>query len=206
MIKEEIYHIYNKSIANFKIFNNDSDYERFLLAFRFFQFDNRDIRFCRSLELLEEDNNIFVKDKEKKLVRIVAYCIMPTHFHLILIPCKEKAVSIFTGNICNSYTRFFNSKYGRKGPLWEGRAKKVLVENNEQLIHLTRYLHLNPVTSYITEKPIDWQYSSYKEYIGVVRENSFCEFRDLLNMDPIEYRFYVNEGIQYQRDLAEAKK
>ena len=67
--------------------------------------------------------------------------------------------------LLNSYTRYFNEKIKRKGPLWEGRFKKVLVNSDEQLLHLTRYVHLNPVSAGIVEKPEDWPCSSYREYI-----------------------------------------
>ena len=69
------------------------------------------------------------------------------------------------GDILNSYSRYFNTKQKRKGPLWEGRFENVLIKTDEQLLHLTRYIHLNPVTAYLVDQAKDWQASSYNEYL-----------------------------------------
>jgi putative transposase len=78
---------------------------------------------------------------------------MPTHIHLVLRQLKDGGISKFMSNILNSYSRYFNIKHNRKGPLWEGRFRKVLVGSDEQLLHLTRYVHLNPVTACLVDKP-----------------------------------------------------
>jgi hypothetical protein len=63
---------------------------------------------------------------------------MPTPFHLVLGQAADQGIFRFISNTQNSYTRYFNTKPGRKGPLWEGRSKSVLVKADEQLPHLTR--------------------------------------------------------------------
>ena len=106
-----------------------------------------------------------------------------------------------------SYARYFNAKSKRKGPLWESRFNNVLIETDEQLVHLTRYIHLNPVTDHLVDKPEDWFYSSYKEYIGKVGdEDKICNFSDMLYIDPEKYKEFVNSQIGYQRELAEIKR
>ena len=83
----------------------------------------------------------------------------------------------------------------------------ILVKNDEQLLHLTRYLHLNPVTAKIVDRPEEWEFSSFNEYLekesGV---QSICEFKDLLDINPSQYRKFVNDQISYQRELAKIKK
>jgi putative transposase len=108
--------------------------------------------------------------------------------------------------VLNGYTRYFNAKHHRKGPLWTGRFKRVLVETDERLIHLTRYIHLNPVTAYLVDKPELWQFSSYREYL--IREpmkEKVCEFKHLLEISPNEYKKFVDDQISYQRELAAIK-
>ncbi len=78
---------------------------------------------------------------------------MPTHIHLILKQLKEDGISAYMSKILNSYTCYFNRRTKRKGPLWESRFKRVEVTSDEQLLHLTRYIHLNPVTAHIVEEP-----------------------------------------------------
>ena len=100
--------------------------------------------------------------------------------------------------------RYFNSKNNRKGPLWEGRFNRVLVENNDQLLHLTRYIHLNPSTDRLVENPIDWDFSSYKEYIDT-HNKKICNFSDYMDIEVNSYKQFVNDRISYQKDLARIK-
>lgn len=131
---------------------------------------------------------------------------MPTHIHLILQQLKNYGISRFMNLILKSYSKHFNIKHKRKGPLWEGRFKNVLVETNEQFLHLTRYIHLNPVTDYLVNKPEDWKFSSYREYIGLVdKDERICDFSDYLDMDIPSYQGFVNDRIVYQRELAQIK-
>jgi putative transposase len=103
-----------------------------------------------------------LQSENEQLVEVVAYCIMQTHFHLILKQVTEDGIAKFMGRILNGYSRYFNSLHSRVGPLWTGRFKNVLIRNDEHLLHLTRYIHLNPVSAGLVTKPEDWDYSSYK--------------------------------------------
>lgn len=144
--------------------------------------------------------------KEETLVRILAYCIMPTHMHLILQQKQEDGISKFMSRIQNSYARFFNLRHVRKGPLWQGRFERIWIENDEHLLHETRYVHLNPVTAYLVEDPADWPHSSYVEYLTTnPGKESFCEFRGLINRGPSFYRQFVLSDKENQRVRAKAK-
>jgi len=210
LIEGEIYHIFSKSIAGFKIFNSYANSARMLATIRYYQMKNLTKKFSifiRSERLKKEQDYFynFLQGKEK-LVEIIAYCLMPTHLHLILKQLKRNGISIFMNDILNSYTRYFNVKAGRKGPLWESRFKNVLVKTDEQLIHLTRYMHLNPVTAYLVDKPQNWEFSSYREYLGKASEEDIvCRYEDLLNIQPDSYKEFVNDQIDYQRSLAAIK-
>jgi len=203
---EEIYHVVNKSIAGFKIFNSDSEFSRMIDTICYYQKEHPQVKFSKFIKENPRGKNHESLEREK-LVEIVAYCIMPTHLHLLLKQLKENGISIFTGNVLNSYTRYFNIKHRRKGPLWEGRSKKILVETEEQLLHLTRYIHLNPVTAYLVGKPEEWLASSYREYLLCIHEeDKICNYKDMLDISPSYYRKFVEEGIFYQKELANIKK
>jgi putative transposase len=132
---------------------------------------------------------------------------MPTHLHLTLKQLKENGITIFMSNILNSYTRYFNTKHNRKGPLWEGRFKNILIETEEHLLHLTRYIHLNPVTAYLVNKPEEWFASSYEEYVLKVDDNErICKYDDVLDIEAAFYREFVQDTVSYQRELATLKK
>lgn len=162
-MKGEIYHVMTKSIAGFKIFNSKNDFLRMLNLLKFYQKERMPVSFYRFNEFLKGAKK-FKKEVDLKTVSnavtIIAYCIMPTHLHFVLQEMKEKSISLVMRKMLNSYTRYFNIKNGRKGPLWEGRFKKVLIENDEQLLHLTKYVHLNPVTANLISDPRKWRWSS----------------------------------------------
>jgi len=212
LAKGEIYHIFTRSIVEFKIFNNDSDFERMGQLIKYYQIDN-EIRYSDFINLKivnrEGFHNTFdlVKQDKDKLVQIIAYCLMPTHIHLVLKQLTQNGISRYMKDILNSYTRYFNTQHKRKGPLWESRFKSVLVENDEQLQHLIRYLHLNPATARLVNHPEDWKFSSYKEYLSEINDNSIiCQFDDILDIHPSTYRKFVNDQISYQRELAKIKR
>ena len=90
---------------------------------------------------------------------------MPTHFHLILRQNIDNGIFNFIGNLTSSYTRYFNLKHKRKGPLWESKFNNIKIENDEQLLHLTRYIHMNPTSAGIVNNQKESKWSSYNEYI-----------------------------------------
>jgi len=205
LVENEIYHIYNKSIADFVIFNNDTEYKRMMEEIAFYAFENPPCSFSLFKKFKEKQNQrVFLQIKRlEKIVRILAYCIMPTHIHFVLEQLRKNGISDFINLISKSYAKYFNKKHNRKGPLWEGRFNNVLVKDNIQFNHLTRYVHLNPVTARLVNNPKDWTYSSYREYAGLTKESDkLCNFSDYLDMDIPEYIKFVNDGIGYQRELA----
>ena len=128
---------------------------------------------------------------------------MPTHLHIVAKQLDEKGISEMLGMALNSYAKYFNTKYNRKGTLFTGRFKNVSVENDGQLLHLTRYIHLNPVTAGLVDKPESWQYSSYMEYVQPKEvDNPLSRFEGLIDDKPADYQKFVEDHKDYQRELA----
>jgi len=212
LVNNELYHICNRSIAEFKIFQHDKAYVRMGQIFRFYQFENMPEKFSCFMKSSPvrrygfDDYFSYISKEKDKVAQIICYCIMPTHYHLILKQLK-------TGGICNlltyvqsSYSHYFNLRHRRKGPLWESRFRSVLIRTDEQLLHLTRYIHLNPVTANLVDWPQDWYFSSYAEYLQQnIGQECLCEFKDLLKVEPDEYARFVENRISYQRELAKIK-
>lgn len=113
------YHIYNRGNRKQSIFLQTRDYERFL--------------------------DKVVEYKKKFPVKIVSYCLMPNHFHFLLQQLSPNSISQFLSILCNSHSRYFNVKYETVGSLFQGRFKAKRVDKDNYLIHLSRYIHLNPV-------------------------------------------------------------
>lgn len=212
LVTGEVYHIFSRSIANFIIFNNDYDYERMRQLFQYYKINNDNIKYSDFVNYKFVDSGGFyntfneIKKNKEQLVQIIAYHLMPTHIHLVLKQLQDKGISQYMKNVLDSYSKYFNVQHKRKGPLWESRFKNVLVKNDEQLLHLTRYLHLNSTTAMIVDHPEDWEFSSYKEYLSEIDDNSaICQFNDILEINPSQYRKFVNDRISYQRELAKIK-
>lgn len=206
----EVYHILNRSIAEFRIFNAPRDYLRMLQLLKYYQCEP-DLRFSyliRQEKFKKQDINSFLFDLNKDkdpLVQIISYCIMPTHIHLVLKQLAENGITKYLRNILNSYSHYFNIKHKRKGPLWEAKFKNILVKNDEQLLHLTRYIHLNPTTALLVKKPEEWEYSSYKEYLKPDSQFRLINYEGILEIRPSSYQKFVNERISHQRELAKIK-
>jgi len=202
-----VYHVFTKSIAGFEVFRSNADYERMKGLLKYYQIGNPPLKFSIFIEL-KEQKKYYQKhfDEKDKLVEIIAYCLMPTHIHLLLKQLKRNGISTFMGNILNSYSRYLNIKNKRKGPLWESRFKNVEVSSDEQLLHLTRYIHLNPSTANLVERAENWKFSSYSEYIQETSdEDSFCNYSGHMNIDPADYREFVHSRKDYQQELARIK-
>lgn len=208
LVNGQYYHILNRSIAKYEIFNSPDDFLRFvsiLDLYRFIDFEYSYSIFSRLSLPLQQIITSNLRKNSKTSVQIVAYCIMPTHFHLILKQLTDNSISTYISKVLNSYSKSFNLVHKRKGPLWEGRFKNVLITTDEQLLHLSRYLHLNPVSTGLVQKPEKWQFSSYQEYIGKEKQG-ICDFADVINIDPVNYKKFVLERISYQKELSKIKK
>ncbi len=207
LLNNQIYHIYSRSIAKFEIYNSELDFQRFLNMMQMYSFVGFNYKYSRYDDLSDQLKSQIINDlaeSSPKYVNIICYCIMPTHFHLVLKQNRKDAISKYLGNLLNSYSRYFNTKYKRIGPLWSSRFKNVLVNNDEQLLHLTRYIHLNPSSVGISISPEDWTYSSYNEYIN--DEKHLCDYGDDLEINPVQYRKFVNDRKTYQKSLSIIKK
>jgi len=90
---------------------------------------------------------------------------MDNHYHL-LIETPLANLNQLMQNINTSYTVFINRKYGRSGHLFQGRYKAIVIDKDNYLLSLSRYIHLNPVRANIVDSPEQYRWSSYREYVG----------------------------------------
>lgn len=212
LITDLVYHVINRGIWSLPIFNNRRDYLRIINAMFYYQNVDVPLSYSKFLSLSLNDRLLrlkLLKKNERFLVEIIAYCLMPNHFHLLLKQVEENGISSFVGKLINSYTRYFNTKNEKVGPILQGRFKAVRVESDEQLLHLSRYIHLNPYSSHILNKPADllgYSFSSFPEYLGKV-EPTLCSKELVLNnfKDREEYEKFVFDQADHQRNLEKIK-
>ncbi len=206
-VKGGLYHICNKSIANFGIFQNSDNAGRFIRCLNYY--NNKPVSLSLSkYEKIHgeyQNTNILLPyDEPESYVKFLSYCIMPDHYHLLVRINIPNLFSNYISNIENSYTRYFNIKFDRKGPLWQSRFRSVQIKTDEQLLHVSRYIHLNPTTNSLVSKPENWEFSSYNSLIA--NENIFQHITEISIRRRTQYKRFVENQIDYQRKLKEIKK
>ncbi len=140
-----------------------------ILPFNYYHIYNRGIN--RGLIFFAEENYHFFLDRLRKYfisdkASIISYCLMPNHYHLLIYPMTEEFGNHVMQPFSVSYTKAINKRNLRTGPLFEGPYQAILVEQDEYLLHLSRYIHLNPVSANLVDRAEDWEFSSYRDYIG----------------------------------------
>lgn len=208
LVTDEVYHIFNRGIDNRPTFTKKNEYDRALLTLRYYRFATPPVSLSLLLNThIEERNEIisYLEKENQKIVEILSYCLMPNHFHLLIKQLKDKGISKFISNYLNSYTRYFNTKNERLGPLFLNQFKAVRIETDEQLIHVNRYIHLNPYTSYVIknlENLMNYPWSSFGEYLGLKKSN-LCEKESILSFfkNTNDYQKFILNQAEYQREL-----
>lgn len=200
----ELYHIFNRGIDRQPVFTTRREYERMMTSLWYYRFEHAGASLSYYLNLGDQEKLQFQKILEKKPLAIspLAYCLMPNHFHIVLRQEKSDGVRNFVGNITNSYTKYFNKKRKRVGPLFQGTFKSVYVETSEQFLHLTRYVHLNPVTAYLCKigDIASYPWSSYGEYLEP-SSMKFCRkevVRSFVSLK--DYGTFMSDHLDYEKN------
>jgi len=130
-------------------------------------------------------------------LNIVAYCLMPNHYHFLAQQKTHKPLTSWFGYIFNGYVQEFNKNYQRTGTLFEGRIKSKLVSNDKHFLKSVVYIHLNPVIAGLVENPKDWEFSNYNDWIGKTHSKlTDYSFLDDLQISSSEYIRIVREEHQ----------
>lgn len=204
------YHILNRGLGGKIIFKNAADYQRALETINYYRFQKPSLSFSTYQRLSPKLKEHFYKEllKQPQLVEIISFCLMPNHTHLLLKQLKEEGISIFMGRWQNSYARYFNVKYNKKGYFFESSFKAKLIEEDRFLWHISRYIHLNPSSaSLISIKKLeDYPWSSLPEYLGE-KEPFFTKTDLILNhfKGRKAYRQFVFNQAAYQKKLQRIK-
>jgi len=206
------YHIYNRGVNKKRIFLDKRDYVRGLNLARFYNFVDYPVRFSKFL-LLAKDQRMEIwkrlEKSSKKMVDIISYCLMPNHYHFLLKQNTDNAISKYMANFQNSYAKYFNIKYEQIGHLFQGRFKSKLIEDEETLLHISRYIHLNPYSSALVKNTKDvcnYPWSSLKEYLNS-NNFDFCKKEVVLSSfkNQKKYEDFVLDNASYQKQLEQIK-
>lgn len=204
------YHVFNRGIEGRNVFTNRREYNRAMEVIKYYRFSDTPIRFSQLLLLPNNQQNeiLTIMQENDKLVDIISYCLMPNHFHFLLKQNLDGGISKFISNFTNAYSKYFNTKHDRIGNLFQGVFKAVFVENDEQLMHISRYIHINPVSSSLIkiEEIDNYKWSSYLGYLGLSEDN-FLNKDIILNMfkSVNDYKKFIFDQVNYAKQLEKIK-
>ena len=174
--KNHFYHVYNRGNNFEPIFYTDRNYHFFIK---------------RLIQYFE------------KKINLVAFCLMPNHYHLLIEILEDSFLQKAMQKFSTSYTKAINKSQNRVGHLFQGRYKSKLVPNNDYLLHLSRYIHLNPVKSGLVKKPEDWLFSSYLDFVAK-KKSKFLNF-EIITAQVQDYQKFVTsfqeEQNYYLKDM-----
>jgi putative transposase len=139
-VRGAFYHLYNRGIDGKDIFYSKGNY-------------------IYLLGIIKSSIKVYGVD-------LVAYCLMPNHYHFLARQQTDQPLFRWIQYLFNVYSQALNHQLERHGSLFQGRAKHIVVDQDAYLIHLTQYIHYNPVSSRLVASPEKWPYSNYLECIG----------------------------------------
>lgn len=213
----EIYHVLNRGVEKRKIFLDEEDRFRFIHDLFEFNDTNPAINLAYYLTANSKEVGLpnITREPRKLLVELLAFCIMPNHFHLMVKQKRENGVTEFMRKIGTGYTNYFNKKYQRVGPLFQGKYKIAHLKTEPHFIHLPYYIHLNPLDLIIPgwrerniksyKKAIkfleDYRWSSYLDYIGKKNFPSVTQ-RGFLTEFLGEPERYRKDTIKWLREIS----
>lgn len=215
------YHLYNRGVEKRLIFQDEQDYAVFLLYLN-------EYLLPKDEETLRDKLNnpaISYKEKAKTLrllhlnnfaddIILIAYCLMPNHFHFLLKQNSATAIDTFMNSLCLRYVKYFNTKYKRVGRLFQDVYKAVTVESESQLLYLTSYIHRNPIMSKKQKSAspeVVWrayfsQPSSLSEYLGQ-RKSEWLHPEEILGYFSKENpQLSYSNFIEQTEDLSQIEK
>ena len=205
----EIYHLYNRSIGKEIIFTPRKFLNKILRItnyYRYYQSLSFSV-FNRKPQIFQANylNGILSKPP---LIEIYVYSLMPNHYHFLVKQLQNKGISIFLSNIQNSFAKNLNLINDRNGSLFEHNFKAKRITNNEEFIHVSRYIHLNHTTSNIIDfnELIAYEWTSLPCYLDQ-RKNIFINTKPILDYfkTPERYLKFLKNNVNYQKKLKKIK-
>lgn len=176
------YHVFNRGVGRRSIFKDEKDYVVFLSLLK---------RYLGEEPIKDKQNREYPWFHNE--IQLLAFCLMPNHYHLLVYQQDEHAMTNLLRSLCTSYTRYFNKKYKRVGHLFQDRFKASRISNDAYLLHISRYIHLNP------KDYKNWQFSSLPYYLDQKHSN-------WMSPQPILDLFENESYINFVKDYESHKK
>jgi putative transposase len=163
---DSIYHVINRGNGGQVVFQKDKDYEAFV--------------------------NLMKEAKIRYAVKIFAYCLMPNHFHIVVMPHQSEDLSKWMQWLLTSHVRRFHKHYGTSGHIWQGRYKSFLIQKDSHLLTVLKYVESNPLRAGLVNSANNWLWSSHRESI---HKGGHLLIDEVPLELPKEWSKFVNESI-----------
>lgn len=191
----EYYHIYNRGVDKRTIFEDTDDFRRFFEGMQDFNAEETigslyEYRFIKNKKLGSSASKL-----RKPLVKFVAYCLNPNHYHFLLEQVSDDGISKFMHRLSTGYTKYFNKRHSRTGSLFSGRFKAIHVDSNEYLLWLSAYVNLNDHVHHLEGR----SHSSMREYENEAKKlGKFCATEVVAGQfkSPKEYSRFAQEALK----------
>lgn len=176
---EEYYHICNRGVSKKKIFLDQRDYARFLFIILHLQSPTAVTNPGKNVSRYIRSGDFGISKRkleeiiENRFIDLVSFAIMPNHFHLLIKERTENGVVAYMQKIQNAYAKYFNVKYKKSGHVFQGPYRARHIENNNDLLHVSAYIHRNPrELSSWRNKEDKYPWSSYKYIVSEPSQNA----------------------------------
>lgn len=213
LTNHQTYHLFNKTVTEQSPFTNPQLASRTIRLLWFYQINQNQLPFSTYLRLSAKEQQSFIQSHQNSLKRAIlhSYCLMPNHFHLLVTQIQSNGISSFVGNLQNSTARYFNTKRQTKGPLFLPQFKAVQISDDTYLMHVSRYIHLNPYTSSLVNSLDElerYPWSSLKDYLHPTPQNHLIDTTLLQGLigPAHKHRAFIADRADYQRTLHQLKK
>jgi putative transposase len=198
-----IYHIHSRGVEQRDIFLDSADRHRFVALLTHCLPREKILSYSISKRLKQHTNRT---SSGKGNVDILCYCLMTNHFHLLLKENVTGGISTYTQRLLNSYAKYFNARQQRIGSLFIRPFRAVWVDDDDQLLHVSRYIHLNPYVAHMVKNPFAHSWSSLNEYINREKSSNHCHTNLIKTMmRAVEYKAFIANEADYARELGDIK-
>lgn len=199
-VENGYYHIYNRGVEKRIIFQDEQDYRVLLYFLKLYLLPPNALKAEKGYSFAKNNRRRSLNNFHQKIT-LLAYSLIPNHFHFLLKQEPANGIEKFMRSLGTKYVQYFNKRYQRVGPLFQDTYKAVLVETDEQLLHLSRYIHLNPAEhsdkEYPLQKVLPESYSSYADYLGK-RQTKWVHPEEVLSFFKTAQRTSLEDLLSYQ--------
>lgn len=206
----ERYHIYNRGHNKQTLYFDKKDYARMLFYLLYCQSTIPTFNVSQAVSSFSRKDHFSVSEKTvqkiyaHRVVRLECFSLMPNHFHLAVLELQEGGISAYLQKIGIAYTKYFNTRYKRSGYLFQGPFQSVAIEDNEQLLHLSAYIHRNPkeLKEWRTREHL-YPWSSYQDYVDINRWPELLNIKIISKQfsNPNEYAHFVKTSSTKERNI-----